>query len=130
MKVLVFGTFDGVHEGHRAFLKEAKSHGDYLIAVVAQNHIVEHLKGSRPKLDLAERFQHLQQEDGVDEVVVGDGELGSWKVLEAHRPDIIALGYDQTALKEELERYFKRAPRRAEIRVMKSYERNKIPDSL
>ena len=32
-KVMVFGTFDGVHPGHENFFEQAKQHGDYLIAV-------------------------------------------------------------------------------------------------
>ena len=121
-KVMVFGVFDGVHEGHRAFLREAKTYGDYLIAVVAQDPVVEILKGRAPRANLAERFEHLKTDDSVDEVVVGDAELGAWEVLGNHRPHVIALGYDQRALKEELETHIEELDWRPELKVMSSYE--------
>lgn len=102
---MVFGVFDGVHGGHRAFLKEAKSHGDYLIVVLAQDHIVERLKGHLPQINLAERLAHLKNEDGVDEVVIGDSELGAWEVILKHQPQVVAVGHDQQLLKESIEKH-------------------------
>lgn len=123
-KVMVFGVFDGIHEGHRMFLREAKKQGDYLIAVMAPDHIVEHLKGKRPKINLSERIEHLKKEDLVDEVVIGDPVLSTWEVVKKYKPDIVACGYDQKALKEDLERNLKRLGVKPEIKVMKSYEPN------
>lgn len=123
-KVMVFGVFDGVHEGHRAFLREAKKCGDYLIAVLAPDHIVEHLKGRRPKINLVDRMEHLENEDYVDEVVIGDPELSTWQVVEKYKPDIVACGFDQKALKDDLEANLKKLSVKPEIKVMKSYEPN------
>ncbi len=121
---MVFGTFDGLHEGHRAFLKEAGAHGDYLIAVIPADVIVEHLKGHLPKLNLAERFENLKKEDKVDEVVVGDEKLGTWEVVKKHKPDIIAIGYDQYTLRKDLESHLDDLGFTPEIKVMHSYEKN------
>ncbi len=129
-KVMVFGVFDGLHEGHRAMLAEAKSLGDHLIVAVAQNHIVEHLKGHQPKLDLAERFAHLQAVDGVDEVVVGDAKLATWEVVKRHRPEIIAIGYDQELLKESLEKHLPELGYTPEIKMLAAREPNKYHSSL
>ncbi len=119
---MVFGSFDGIHDGHRAFFKEARSHGDYLIAVLAQDHIIEHLKGRAPKLNLTERFEHLNKEDGVDEVVIGDKELSAWEVVQKYQPEIIAVGYDQTLLREDLEKHLVRLGVQPDIKVMSAYE--------
>jgi cytidyltransferase-like protein len=130
IKVMVFGTFDGIHEGHRAFFREARSRGDYLIAVLAPDAIVERLKGKRPLLNISRRLEELAKEDGVDEVVVGDAELGTWGVVKKYRPEVIALGYDQTALRENLEAHLKDFDWRPEIMVMRAYEPQKYKSSL
>lgn len=119
---MIFGVFDGIHEGHRKFLAQARKLGDYLVVVVTQDHIAKHLKGEFPSFNLAERFLHLKKEDNVDEVIVGDGELRTWKILERYHPDVIALGYDQTFLKEELEAYFTNHAWHPFIRVLGAYE--------
>ncbi len=129
-KVMVFGVFDGLHDGHRRMLKEAKALGDYLVVVVAQNHIVEHLKGHQPRLDLAERFAHLEAEDGVDQVLVGDAEHGTWEVVKNNKPDVIALGYDQATLKDDLESHLDKFDPKPEIVVLDAYEPNSFHSSI
>jgi len=124
-KVMVFGTFDGLHEGHRAMLKEAKALGDYLIAVVAQDHIVEHIKGHSPEKNLAERFEHLEKQDGVDKVVIGDAEMSTWFTVKRYKPDIIAIGHDQHMLKSDLERSLPEWGYKPKIKVLNYYEVNK-----
>ncbi len=103
-KVLVFGVFDGLHRGHRKFLKQAKKLGDELVVVLAQDVIVEKLKGRRPDADFAERSQMILSSGAADRVVPGDAELGTWATAKGERPDVIALGYDQEPLRAELEK--------------------------
>ncbi len=106
IKVLVFGVFDGIHNGHRAMLKEAKALGDYLVAILTSDKGVLELKGKPPKYTLSQRITALKNEHIVDEVGPGDKEFDSWKVLKKYKPDIIATGYDQEELRERLEAYF------------------------
>ena len=101
-KVLVFGTFDGLHPGHSYFLDQAKKHGDYLVAVVSRDEAVQELKGHPPKFSLEERTRFLVEENIIDEIEIADEELGSWGVLRKHKPEVIVLGYDQVALGESL----------------------------
>ncbi len=119
---MVFGVFDNLHEGHKAFLKEAKDYGEYLIVVLPPDEVVKKLKGRYPKLTIAQRFEHLRGADNVDAVIIGDAELGTWNVLENHRPQVIALGHDQDKIKEELEKYFKKVDWKPEIKVMKLHK--------
>lgn len=102
-KVMVFGTFDGVHNGHRAFLAQAKRQGDWLIAVVCHDHVAAEIKGKEPQLPFEERLELLKREDEVDVAVAGDPEKGTWGVVKKFKPDVIAFGYDQEAAKRDLE---------------------------
>lgn len=124
-KIMVFGVFDGLHEGHKKFLSDAKALGDHLVAVISQDHIVERLKGRLPSFNLAERVAELKKEDSVNEVIVGDEELGSWRVVEKYQPDVLAVGNDQSALKESLKNRLSEFEWRPEIVTLPSYEINK-----
>ena len=106
--VMVFGVFDGIHEGHRFFLREARGRGDYLIAVASKDNNVKELKKHLPRFPLSKRISHLMEETLADEVVAGDDNINSWNVLKRHRPDIICLGYDQTALATALAKHIKK----------------------
>ena len=106
--VLVFGTFDGLHEGHLFLLREAKKLGDRLIVSVAQDSTALRFKKQKPRHPLSERTRALNASGIVDEVVAGDTELGNWSAIKQHKPDIIALGYDQSKLEEKLREFIAR----------------------
>lgn len=99
-KSMAFGSFDILHEGHRHYLMEAKSYGDYLIVVVARDSNILKFKGRKPKNDENYRLEQVKKLDFVDEAVLGDKD-DILKVLEEHKPNVICLGYDQKTLDEE-----------------------------
>lgn len=101
-KILIFGVFDGIHDGHMHFVNEAKTHGDHLVAVVARDSVVKNLKGELPKQNEVERIEALLKVQEVDLVLLGDGEISTYNVLKEVRPDVVFLGYDQEALKKDL----------------------------
>ena len=99
-KVMAFGSFDMLHKGHEAYLKEAKSYGDYLIAIVARDESIIRIKGRKPKNDENSRLGQIKKLDFVDEAVLGSkGNI--FDVLEEYSPDVICLGYDQKTVEEE-----------------------------
>lgn len=100
--VLVFGTFDGLHDGHRFFLREARKLGNKLIASVATDEVVRQIKEHAPAHHLEERLQALEASGLVHLAVVGDKILGNWGAIRAWKPDIVAIGYDQAKLAEKL----------------------------
>jgi len=127
---MVFGVFDGVHDGHRVFLKEAKTCGDYLIVAIAQDEVVLRLKGRLPDETLENRIDGLKREPFIDEVVPGDAVVGTYEVVFEHRPEVIALGYDQGVLKEDLEKSASRFFWKPKIVVMGGYGPDTYHSSL
>ena len=71
IKVLVFGTFDGLHEGHKNLLTQAREFGDYVIAVIARDSTVLQNKGKTPKYDEQTRKKALEESGLVNEAVLG-----------------------------------------------------------
>lgn len=105
-KVMVFGTFDILHEGHLNFFKQAKERGDFLLVVVARNINVERIKGQFPMHDEKERLAQIKKLDMVDVAELGHLE-DPYQIIREEQPDVIALGYDQSSYDKEL---FKRFP--------------------
>ena len=93
-KIIVFGSFDPLHEGHRGFFRQAKRLGDYLIVVVARDDNIKKIKNHESRIKEDERLKTVQAEKNVDQAILGDIG-GNYTALEKIMPDIIAIGYDQ-----------------------------------
>lgn len=102
-KGMVFGVFDGLHEGHVFFLNEAKKLCQELFVVVAEDTAVEALKGKVPRNSLRIRKEALSTISDI-RVIEGDEKMGEWSALHTYAPDVVFLGHDQQALAVELER--------------------------
>ncbi|MFZ3100384.1 MAG: adenylyltransferase/cytidyltransferase family protein, partial [Minisyncoccales bacterium] len=88
-KVLVFGTFDGLHPGHINFFQQAKKLGDELIVVVARDATVEKVKGRRPRKNENARLSDARNAGIAGEVLLGN--LGdTYAIIKQIKPDIIA----------------------------------------
>jgi len=94
---MVFGTFDMVHEGHVDFFRQARALAPqpHLIVSVARDPIATRIKGAKPRRSEKERRSLLERNTLVDEVVLGQ-EDGYIEHIAQAKPDIIALGYDQS----------------------------------
>ena len=127
--VLVFGSFDLLHEGHKYFLNEAKGLGDKLIVVVARDSTIEDFKGHTPKFSEQERVLHIEELNIADEVRLGyKGD--KWKVIELIKPEIIALGYDQNSYTKGLETGMKDRGLKIRIVRLESFNPEKYKSSL
>ncbi len=100
-KVLAFGTFDYFHPGHEYFLTEAKKLGDHLTVIVARDATVQQVKNRLPRQNETERLQAIQAFPAVDKARLGN-QGDKYRVIIEEQPDLIALGYDQTAFVDEL----------------------------
>jgi FAD synthetase len=102
VRVMATGVFDLLHPGHVHFLKSAKELGDELVVVVATDAMVRRRK-HEPVTPQEMRRELVQELKPVDEAIVGR-EDDIYKTVEQVRPDIIALGYDQSFREEDIMR--------------------------
>lgn len=129
-KVLVFGTFDILHEGHLNFFKQAREAGESLfgpgnvelIAIVGRDSTVERVKKRLPKQDQYERLLAVKKCGLVDQARMGNEGVSVYKVLEQVKPDMICLGYDQFAFTDKIEDKLNEFGLKAEIKRMKAYK--------
>ncbi|MBL7055485.1 adenylyltransferase/cytidyltransferase family protein [Candidatus Woesearchaeota archaeon] len=126
---MAFGSFDILHEGHKHYLQEAKSYGDYLIVVVARDSNILKFKHQPPKNNENFRLEKIKELDFVDEAILGN-EKDIFKVLTEHNPNVICLGYDQsTSSEENLITELEKRNVKAEIVRAKSYIPEKYKSS-
>lgn len=102
--VTIFGVFDGLHDGHREFIHEAKKQGKKLVVIVAPDKIVNELKGETPIYNEVERINMLLNIKEINVVFLGDPEQDTYNILKRIKPDIIFLGYDQKALHDSIKK--------------------------
>ena len=62
-KVMVFGSFDILHQGHLYFLNEARRFGEELIVVIARDETILKVKGHKPKYNEKERTSRGDLDD-------------------------------------------------------------------
>jgi len=100
-KVMVFGSFDVLHDGHRYLFSQARKLGDFLTVVVARDQTYERIRLYKPVHDEKARLQSVSAEDDVDKAILG--ELNDYyRVIMNERPDVIAIGYDQDRFIDQL----------------------------
>ena len=128
-KILVFGTFDGLHAGHMNLFRQAKKHGDYLVAVVARDITVKKVKGHMPKFSEQERVKKV-----YDHKLINDAQLGNlksyYKKIKEIKPAVICLGYDQVAFVDNLQKEIDKLGLKIEIIRLKPYNPKKYKSSL
>ncbi|MBU2539825.1 FAD synthase [Patescibacteria group bacterium] len=120
-KVIVFGTFDGIHEGHLNLFKQAKKYGDYLIVVVGRDENIKKLKGRYPLKNEQERLSNVRNQGIVGEAVLG-GLSDPYEIISKINPNIIGLGYDQNSFTDDLEGRLRKLNLKVKIVRLKAYK--------
>ncbi|MFA6301244.1 MAG: adenylyltransferase/cytidyltransferase family protein [Candidatus Paceibacterota bacterium] len=107
-RIMVFGTFDGLHKGHLNFFKQAKNFikNSFLIVSIARDKNVFKIKGKYPDKKEKERLALVEECKLADRVILAGKKRYLFHILK-EKPDIIALGYDQRAYVKELKRDLK-----------------------
>ncbi len=128
-RIMVFGTFDGVHRGHLNLFKQAKNfiENSFLIVSIARDENVLKIKGKNPRLDEHKRLILIKKCIDVDKVILAGKKEYLAHILKEN-PDIIALGYDQKAyvkeLKKDLKDLFEETGKKIKIIRLKPYKEN------
>ncbi len=92
--VILFGTFDPLHDGHINFIRQAEALGDVTV-VVARDSSVRYRKDRNPSISEQDRLSAVNQLEEVDVAVLGDEYPMQYDILRRMSFDIVALGYDQ-----------------------------------
>lgn len=93
--VMIGGAFEIIHPGHLHTIEQARKLGNTLVVVVATDKTVSKNKGRDPVTPQEWRVKLVAAVRGVDVGLAG-GQGSIYDTLERVRPDVVALGYDQT----------------------------------
>jgi len=128
-RVVVTGTFDGIHPGHEFFLREAKKFGDWLGVVIALDSTVEIVKRRKPEQNQNMRRRNIEAL-GIADVVALGYPNDKYKILEELEPNIIALGYDQQEFTEGLQDTLKQRGVLVDVVRIGAFEPERYKSSL
>lgn len=106
MSCLVFGSFDGLHEGHIALLTFAKEQGGDLHVALATDSAIRTLKKVQSAHDFEARKKTLL-ETGLITSVIASEPGDDYACISTLTPSQIILGYDQEALRIHLLEWLK-----------------------
>ena len=131
IKVMVFGTFDGLHPGHVNFFKQAKNlhRNSFLIVSIARDKNVFKIKGKYPSKNEKERLKLVRENKLVDKVVLSGIQNHLTHIIKG-RPEIIALGYDQKAYVKNLKKDLRNKGVEVKILRLKPYKEKVFKNSL
>lgn len=107
-KVMIAGTFDLIHPGHIALIKEASKLGA-VTAIIGTDNIVYKLKGRKPVIPEEQRVFMVSQLKNIREAVLGYESLDFSRLIKDIAPDIIFLGPDQGPSEEVLQEMINKA---------------------
>jgi len=85
-------TFDLLHAGHIAMLREAKSVCDYLICGLQIDPSIDRIEKNRPVQTIVERFIQLQAVKYVDEIIPYQTEKDLEDILQMYNINVRIIG--------------------------------------
>lgn len=104
-RVITYGTFDLLHEGHYRLLERAKALGDYLIVGVTSE-AYDKARGKLNVVDsLATRIENVRKTGFADEIIVEESPGQKVQDVKKYQVDIFTVGSDWTGTFEYMKDY-------------------------
>ena len=130
--VLASGTFALLHLGHVKFLEEAKKAGGpnaKLVVIVARDSTVKKRKGRAPIIPEDQRRALIEALKVVDEALLGYEDFNIERTIEKIKPDIIAVGHDQSGIEREVRRFIEEKGLKIEVVKIRKFGREELNSS-
>ena len=106
-KVITYGTYDLLHEGHVNLLRRAKELGDYLIVGVTSDSFDKGRGKLNVRNNVLERVEAVRQTGFADEIIIEDYLGQKIDDIQKYNVDIFAIGSDWEGQFDYLEEFCK-----------------------
>ena len=106
-KVITYGTYDLLHQGHINLLRRAKELGDYLIVGVTSDSFDRRRGKLNVRNNVLERVEAVKATGYADEVIIEDYLGQKIDDIQKYNVDIFAIGSDWEGLFDYLNEYTK-----------------------
>ena len=107
VKVITYGTYDLLHQGHINLLKRAKELGDYLIVGVTNDNFDRERGKLNVRNNVLERVEAVKATGLADQIVIEDYVGQKIDDIQKYDVDIFAIGSDWVGKFDYLEEYCK-----------------------
>ncbi|MFI3285881.1 MAG: Gfo/Idh/MocA family oxidoreductase [Rikenellaceae bacterium] len=104
-KVITYGTFDLLHQGHINILKRAKALGDYLIVGVTTDHYDKNRGKLNVQRSLVERIEDVRSTGLADEIIIEELEGQKIEDILKYDVDRFVIGSDWVGKFDYLNEY-------------------------
>ena len=104
-KVITYGTYDLLHEGHINILRRAKDLGDYLIVGVTSDSFDKGRGKLNVRNNVLERIEAVRQTGYADEIIIEDYFGQKIDDIQRYDVDVFAIGSDWEGKFDYLKEY-------------------------
>jgi len=104
-KVITYGTYDLLHEGHLNLLKRAKALGDYLIVGVTSDSFDQERGKLNVHHNVLKRIQAIRDINIADEIIIEDYIGQKIDDIQQHQIDVFVIGSDWEGQFDYLKEY-------------------------
>ena len=121
-KVMVVGTFDGIHNGHIHYLKEARKLGNHLTVLISKDKTKWRLPPLY-KLPEKERANLVKALNLADKIILGSKKNPLEKILK-HAPHIVAITKYHPVEHTLLESELRKNGSKTKVKLVKHYKKS------